>query len=177
MDLRQLPEKSLESFRGVRKDVPTLLISECCLCYLETVTASAVVDLFAKYIPSIGIVLYEPIGGNDAFGQTMVTNLAARNISMPTVREYKDLEDQRRRMGKLGFMGGAEAESIDTIWNDWIPPEEKLRVDRLEGLDEVEEWQVIARHYAVVWGWKGEDWDGWKRKAWLEGDDDVMTEL
>jgi [phosphatase 2A protein]-leucine-carboxy methyltransferase len=45
---------------------------------------------------------------------------------------------------------------------------EKERVAGLEMLDEVEEWQLLARHYCVAWGWRsgaGEDtgvFDGWK---------------
>lgn len=169
IDLRKLPYipgRNLDSFKGIQKDIPTLLISECCLCYLAVETARDVVKFFADQIPSLGVVLYEPIGGHDAFGQMMVSNLAARNLSMPTVQEYKDLADQKQRLNDLGFgvggEGGSEGVDIETVWNRWVGVEEKARVDAQEGLDEVEEWQVLARHYAVVWGWKGEGWAGWE---------------
>ena len=122
---------------------------------------------FADKIPSLGIVLYEPIGVDDSFGQMMVANLAARNITMPSLRSYKTLSDQKVRLAGLGFKrteagGGQEAETVEKIWGQWIPGAEKERVDSLEGLDEVEEWQMLARHYAVVWGWRGSPgWEGW----------------
>ena len=33
---------------------------------------------------------------------------------------------------------------------------EKERVSRLEMLDELEEWELLAAHYTVVWAWQGE---------------------
>jgi [phosphatase 2A protein]-leucine-carboxy methyltransferase len=31
--------------------------------------------------------------------------------------------------------------------------DELQRIARLEFLDEMEEWQLLARHYCIVWGW------------------------
>ena len=86
---------------------------------------------------------------------------------MPTLEQYKTLADQKARLLDLGFQGdgkagGQEAETVENIWQNWVPSTEKERVDRLEGLDEVEEWQMLARHYAVAWGWRGSNgWEGW----------------
>ena len=167
LDLRQLPTlEQINSFRGLRADLPTLIISECCLCYLEVDIARDVLKWFRDRIPSIGVVLYEPIGVDDAFGQMMVANLAARGIVMPTVQRYKSLNDQLERLKELGFGGeggGTNAVTIEEIWEKWIMAEEKRRVDNLEGLDEVEEWQMLARHYALAWGWRGNyGWETWR---------------
>jgi [phosphatase 2A protein]-leucine-carboxy methyltransferase len=165
LDLRQLPYQQLQGIHGLKTDIPTLIISECCLCYMEVENSRDVVKWFADKIPSLGIVLYEPIGVDDSFGQMMVANLAARGITMPSLRFYKTLSDQKTRLGELGFRedsGSQEAETVEKIWEQWIPSTEKERVDSLEGLDEVEEWQMLARHYAVVWGWRGTlGWQGW----------------
>lgn len=162
LDLRQLPLlTSLGDFRGMRSDIPTLIISECMLCYLEVDTAEQIVKWFMDRILSIGIVIYEPIGPDDPFGERMVQNLRARGIVMPTMQKYKNLEDQIQRLKALGFKGlegdaGARAETIKNIWDTWISDDERERVDSLEGLDEVEEWVLLAKHYAVVWGWRAE---------------------
>ncbi|KAE9364008.1 leucine carboxyl methyltransferase [Stipitochalara longipes BDJ] len=166
LDLRQLPQiQTLQEIHGLKHDIPTLIISECCLCYLDVDNSRDVVKWFAGRIASLGIILYEPIGADDSFGQMMVANLAARGITMPSLRSYKTLLDQKFRLEELGFnedSGGQEAETVEKIWEHWIPSTEKERVDSLEGLDEVEEWQMLARHYAVVWGWKGNSgWESW----------------
>jgi [phosphatase 2A protein]-leucine-carboxy methyltransferase len=161
LDLRKLPSlQTLESIPGLRNDITTIVISECCLCYLEVDVATDVIKWFGDKIPNLGIILYEPIGVDDSFGQMMVQNLAARGIVMPTVQKYKTLAHQMERLAELGFKkqeqgGGSSAETIEDIWRTWIPVEEIQRVDGLEGLDEVEEWQMLARHYSVAWGWKG----------------------
>ncbi|EKD19658.1 leucine carboxyl methyltransferase [Drepanopeziza brunnea f. sp. 'multigermtubi' MB_m1] len=168
MDLRHLPQvKEAQEIRGLQRDIPTLIISECCLCYFEVETARDVVKWFADRISSLGLVLYEPISANDSFGRVMASNLASRGITMPTLEHYQTLADQKSRLVNLGFKegaeeGGQEAETIENIWQNWVPSTEKQRVDALEGLDEVEEWQMLARHYCVAWGWRGSvGWDGW----------------
>jgi [phosphatase 2A protein]-leucine-carboxy methyltransferase len=125
------------------------------------------VKWFGDRIPNLGIILYEPIGANDSFGQMMVENLAARGIVMPTIQRYKTLEDQKERLAEFGFRGsgggGNIAETIEDIWETWIDEQERERVNNLEGLDEVEEWQMLARHYCVAWGWRGDTWENWTR--------------
>ncbi|KIN08504.1 hypothetical protein OIDMADRAFT_23294 [Oidiodendron maius Zn] len=168
LDLRRLPSlESTTSIRGLQTDIPTLIISECCLCYLDVTDATAVIKWFVEKIAEVGIVLYEPVGPDDAFGQMMTDNLAARGITMPTVQRYKSITLQKERLAELGFReeeggGGNDAVSVEHIWQTWVTDEERARVDSLEGLDEIEEWQMLARHYAVSWGWTGR-WDDWMK--------------
>ncbi|KAM5348118.1 hypothetical protein ACJ41O_007942 [Fusarium nematophilum] len=145
---------------GFRTDVPTLLLSECCLCYLSVTDSSRVIDFFSSRVSSLAAVIYEPIRPDDAFGKMMVSNLAARRIQMPTVHVYPTPQDQRARMGEAGF-GMVHHMTIEDIWDTWVAPEEKQRVDSLEGLDEVEEWKLLAAHYIVVWASKGSGFGSW----------------
>jgi [phosphatase 2A protein]-leucine-carboxy methyltransferase len=158
--------------QGVDPTLPTLLISECCLVYLSPRDATDVVEYFTKILFSasvpLGLIIYEPIRPDDAFGRTMVANLATRGIQLQTLHEYASLEAQRRRLREHGLDSGQAAADIDFIWERWVNEAEKERVAGLEMLDEVEEWQLLARHYCVAWGWRsgtGEDtgvFDGWK---------------
>lgn len=161
-DLRELSQPTSKSIPGLRTDVPTLLISECCLCYMGQAETSRILSFFTSQIPSIGTLIYEPIRPNDAFGKVMTSNLAARHISMPTLQQYPEPEDQRQRLRDAGFTT-VGAMTIEDIWVKWIEQEEKERLDRLEGLDEVEEWKLLAAHYVVAWGatWEGSGlWQG-----------------
>lgn len=161
LDLRQLAQKENDvKLKGIRTDVPTLLISECCLCYLEISEGKEVVKWFTDKLPSLGIVLYEPIKPDDPFGKQMVSNLAARRIRMPTLDVYKQPKDQEARLRQEGFEQVRQM-PVDEIWERWVSGEEKERVDSLEGLDEVEEWKLLAGHYIVVWGWRGPNFEGW----------------
>ncbi|KAK3398534.1 S-adenosyl-L-methionine-dependent methyltransferase [Sordaria brevicollis] len=163
---QQPQQKEPLTLTSLNPNLPTLLISECCLCYLQHSAASSIISFFTTTIQSsLGIVIYEPIKPDDAFGKMMVSNLAAREIKMPTLEVYKEAEDQERRLWEAGFGkdgekgGGVKSKTIEQIWEEWTSQEEKERVDALGGLDEVEEWQLLAGHYIVVWGWRGEGID------------------
>lgn len=161
LDLRQLARDDQETtLDGLRTDVPTLLVSECCLCYLETTQARKVVKWFTDKIQNVAIVLYEPTKPEDPFGRMMVSNLAARRIRMPTLEVYREPQDQEVRLRDAGFEQVRQL-SVDHIWETWVSEEEKERVDSLEGLDEVEEWKLLAGHYIVAWGWRGTGFEGW----------------
>lgn len=157
MDLRDLDAAgTTDALDGLRTDVPTLVLSECCLCYLKVEESERVLRYFASRIAAaVATVVYEPVHLDDAFGKTMVSNLAARGIHMPGMDRYRNAKDQIQRLLDGGF-GAAECKSVEAIWEAWVDAAEKERVDQLEGLDEVEEWKLLAGHYVVVWGVKGE---------------------
>ncbi|KAL8371886.1 hypothetical protein RB595_001611 [Gaeumannomyces hyphopodioides] len=162
LDLRQLTQQPEESpLKGLRTDIPTLLVSECCLCYLETSEARDVIKWFADKIPNLGVLIYEPTKPDDPFGKTMVSNLAARGIAMPTLQDYRLPADQDARLKALG-LEHARHLTVDNVWANWVPEPEKERVDSLEGLDEVEEWKLLAGHYVISWGWRGSGFRLWE---------------
>ncbi len=36
-----------------------------------------------------------------------------------------------------------------------LPPVDRARMEKIEPLDEFEEWQLINAHYCMSWGWQG----------------------
>ena len=157
------PSSEPEPLDHVDVALPTLLISECCLIYLEPAAADAVLNYFTRLLPStsaLGVVLYEPFNPFDSFGRVMVSNLAARGIVLQTLQKYHSLEVQKARLRKHGF-SGASAMDVDSLWEQTISPEEKERVAALEMVDEVEEWRLLAQHYCVAWGWRSNDDVNW----------------
>lgn len=158
-DLRTIANNG-DALHDVDPDLPTLLISECCLCYLPPDEAGSVLSYFTGRLnAAVGLIVYEPIRPFDPFGKTMVSNLASRGIHMQTLKRYSSLEAQRQRLKIAGLIDGQGARDVLTIWNtpDWTSEIERERVDRLEWLDEVEEWNLLASHYCIAWGHRGED--------------------
>jgi [phosphatase 2A protein]-leucine-carboxy methyltransferase len=149
LDLRDLTLKSPPIIPHLATDIPTLLLSECCLCYVPPEIASSILSYFTMNISSptpLGIVLYEPIRPDDAFGRTMVVNLASRGIHMQTLRQYGTLGKQRERLRVAGFDGEQGARDVLGIFEGWVGEGERRRV---EGL--------VAAHYCVAWAWRGEE--------------------
>lgn len=167
LDLRDLTKRSPPIIPGLESETPTLILSECCLCYLPPDMASSVLQYFAMNLKDeLAIILYEPIRPFDAFGKTMVANLSSRGIELRTLKRYYSLEAQRQRLRLAGFETGQGARDVHQIWSseEWVSKDERERVEKLEWLDEVEEWQLLASHYCVAWGWRGdgfgEAWSG-----------------
>ena len=120
----------------------------------------------------------------------MVANLAGRGISLPTLERYGELEAQRERLARFGFGDGTEeggeeggggegkgagarAVDLEYVWRAWVAAEEKERVEALEWMDEVEEFVLLGRHYAVAFGWRAYANDGEHGKAEGEGEGDA----
>lgn len=151
VDLRTLPSDQ----EWIDTSIPTLLISECCLIYLSPDQAAQVLSYFTnKFVSTpLAVVIYEPFRPHDAFGRTMIRNLTTRGIVLQTIEKYSDMEQQLQRLTDLDF----DARAVDTnfIWQNWVDQDEKDRIDKLEWMDEVEEFELLAKHYCVGWGWKG----------------------
>jgi len=132
-----------------------------CLTYLPAATSTALLTHITNvHVPNPApfyVILYEPLHPNDAFGQTMVRNLSARRIALPGLEAYPTMEAQRERLRQVGFTGGQKGVSMKDVWDGWVSWREKERLMVLEGLDEEEEWVLLAGHYGVVWAWRGEE--------------------
>ncbi|KAF1979889.1 leucine carboxyl methyltransferase 1 [Bimuria novae-zelandiae CBS 107.79] len=174
LDLRSLTTSSPPPLENLSPTLPTLILSEMCLIYLHPTTVSGILNrLLTHYVSPrtpASLVLYEPIFPHDAFGRTMISNLSTRNIHLPTLTAYPGLVDQRARLRQYGFGDGCRAADTKFIWRVWVSEEEKERVAGLEMLDELEELELLLRHYCVAWGWRdgeGEGEDVFSR-AWSE---------
>ena len=79
---------------------------------------------------------------------------------MKTLSAYPTLQKEALRLKDCGFVSGQDAINIDFSHDHWMGTEELRRIAKLELLDEMEEWRLLASHYCVAWGWRtanGED--------------------
>jgi [phosphatase 2A protein]-leucine-carboxy methyltransferase len=175
LDLRSLANPSEETplpeLPNLDPRMPTLILSEMCLVYLEASAVQSILSsLLAHYLEPTtpaSLIVYEPILPQDAFGRTMISNLQTRNIVLPTLTAFPDLGDQRARLRSYGFDTAAKAVDTSHIWREWVTREEKERVASLEFLDELEELELLLKHYCIAWGWRDGDGDVFS-KAWVD---------
>ncbi|GAA5974771.1 hypothetical protein JCM11641_007259 [Rhodosporidiobolus odoratus] len=141
--------------------LPTLLLLECVLVYLEPSDAEGVLRWFAETFsgsnPRDGsrggaVACYDPFGLEDSFGQVMRRNLAARSLSLPSASSTPTLTSLVERLGACGIKGECGSLSVKEIKEEVIPRGERDRVARIEQIDEVEELNLVLEHYAVTWG-------------------------
>jgi [phosphatase 2A protein]-leucine-carboxy methyltransferase len=79
-DLSQLPKELGEllldgSEALLDRTCDTLFLAECVFIYLDPSVSNSIVRWCCSSFPSSMIVLYDPIGFKDAFGQMMISNL------------------------------------------------------------------------------------------------------
>lgn len=163
---------------NIDPNIPTLILSECCLTYLPTPTSTGILNHFAHTLIAnptpLELILYEPLHPTDAFGKMMSDNLRARGIKMPGLSELEDIAAHGKRLssvllGQKSELGeGAENDAatnvnvsfqgwtVKQIWDEWVSVEEKERLRRCEMVDEEEEWMLLAGHYGVLRGWRAE---------------------
>ena len=149
-DLRHLPtvQKQL-SEHGLDPSLPTLVLSECALIYLESEQGNEVIGWFGSSFSRCVFVTYEQIGPDDAFGKMMINNLRAQNIPLHSLIQYPTLQAQQGRYRDAGF-NVVQASAMNTVYAQWLSAEEHQRVNRLEIFDEIEEWDLIQQHYCLV---------------------------
>jgi hypothetical protein len=58
---------------------------------------------------------------------------------------------------ECGFVSGQDAIDINFAHDHWVGKEELGRIAKLELLDEMEEWRLLASHYCIAWGWRIND--------------------
>ena len=102
---------------------------------------------------TVHLVIYDPVNPSDAFGRKMLENLTERSIHMPGLTQFKTLADHVKRLHEVG-VPNAHAWTMRDCWNR-IPTELKQWTQQLEMVDEEEEWNLLADHYAFIQGWRG----------------------
>lgn len=129
--------------------LPTLVLIECVLVYMAPEAGSALLAFLASYLPDGACLAYEMIRPDDAFGRQMVSNLQSRGLLIPGIDGCAHTRAHEARFAACGWRG---CQSVDMLhWYERVLPRaERQRVERLEWLDELEEWRLLLTHYCFV---------------------------
>ena len=139
-DLRNVGEvEAALHAAGCDFSLPTLLLSECVLVYLEPEESCSIIAWAARAFARSVFVTYEQVRPHDAFGQMMMRNLEERGYSLRGLHAFPDLASQVARYKELGYQACSAADMND-IYYRLLPRVEVARIERLELFDEVEEW-------------------------------------
>jgi len=136
--------------------VPTLLISECVLVYMDRSSvqslSSGIRNRFEAESGTNAKALwlsYDMFNPEDRFGQIMRRNLRAGGIHVPGFEDYPKIEDQSQRFLSTGWQS-TETISMLQAFRNMISAKERARIARVEIFDEIEEWEMIMQHYCLT---------------------------
>eukprot|EP00271_Cylindrocystis_brebissonii_P015015 TRINITY_DN36891_c0_g1_i1.p1 TRINITY_DN36891_c0_g1~~TRINITY_DN36891_c0_g1_i1.p1 ORF type:complete len:366 (-),score=61.06 TRINITY_DN36891_c0_g1_i1:460-1557(-) len=151
-DLRDTPSLDTKlAAAGLRADLPTLILTECVLIYMDPQKSRDLIEWAARKFPTSAFVVYEQIRPEDAFGLQMVRNLQSRGCGLLGIEDTPSLDAKERRFLDLGFQR-AEALDMNTIYHRCLDPADRRRIERLEMFDEFEEWHIMQEHYCIAIG-------------------------
>eukprot|EP00052_Salpingoeca_macrocollata_P018453 m.151577 g.151577 ORF g.151577 m.151577 type:complete len:300 (+) comp20701_c0_seq5:3063-3962(+) len=145
--LQKLTEK------GVDFSAPTICISECVLVYLPPEDTRGLLQALASAFTEMFYLNYEQINPHDSFGKMMLRNLRTRGCALLGLEACPDLAAQKQRFLAAGF-GQADALDMNGVYLR-LEEDDRKRIERIEMLDEMEEWQLICAHYCISWAAKG----------------------
>ena len=141
----------------VNKTLPTLVLTECLLVYMSSGDTNSILNWLSETFSSLAVLNYEMINPQDKFGEMMLENLEARGCSLLGIHDCPTTQSQIDRMHKVlardGFEVKAECLPMNIVYNEKLNSAgEKTRIEKLEMLDEIEEWDLLQSHYCMSLG-------------------------
>nr|CAH7752051.1 unnamed protein product [Callosobruchus chinensis] len=130
---------------------PTLFIAECVLVYIENECVNKLLSWISSKFKTGLFINYEMCNINDTFGDVMLGNLKARGCNMSGIAYCKNLDSQKLRFLNNGWQGTKAWDMVQIYYS--IPDSERLRIERLEFLDEKELLIQLFQHYCICLGW------------------------
>jgi hypothetical protein len=125
--------------------LPTIVISECLLVYLKKDVSTQMLHNLTNNFKNLVFLEYDLIGAEDNFGKEMIINLLERDIRLYGYEDTPNIESQRERLIKSGFVT-AEVCDMLTFYEKIIPKIERSKIESKEFVDELEEWNLLQGH-------------------------------
>ncbi|KAL4616597.1 tRNA wybutosine-synthesizing protein 4-like, partial [Arapaima gigas] len=150
VDLREEAEaEAALSVAGLQWSVPTLLLSEVVLTYMDTERSDAIISWAARLLPHSLFVMYEQIRPHDPFGRVMQDHFLKLNSTLHALTQYPDTTSQTQRFLDRGW-DRCVCMDMNQFYLGLLSEEERCRVENLEPFDEFEEWHQKCSHYFIL---------------------------
>ena len=154
------------------KSVPTLIILECVVMYLPDEQSRELLKYLTENIKSaqgndsfVAVAMYDTVPGNDRFGNVMIQNLHQAGIVNTRRKKGSDedednqilsleatptVSDQLNKFIQCGFDVAVGCDMMDAYNHGVIHTDDVRHAAKCEMLDELEEFNLLMKHYCFV---------------------------
>jgi len=137
--------------------LPTIVLTECSLTYVEVEEADRLTRWLAKTFPQLLLVDYEQINPGDTFGRIMTNHFASRNSPLRCIQTYPTIDHHTRRFRDIG-MTHVEVRTLSEIMSRFGDHQgnDATHADQVgtgisgDQFDEFEEVQLKCSHYIIL---------------------------
>uniref|UniRef100_K3X9P2 [phosphatase 2A protein]-leucine-carboxy methyltransferase n=1 Tax=Globisporangium ultimum (strain ATCC 200006 / CBS 805.95 / DAOM BR144) TaxID=431595 RepID=K3X9P2_GLOUD len=117
---------------GVDPSLPTLVIAECVVSYLDPTRGTELLQWLSEWFADATAVIYDPFALNDAFGETLQRYFAVKGCELRSLREFQDANDHYRRFLSLAKWETCRIMDMNAIYEGCTDVREKQRLSTLE---------------------------------------------
>ncbi|XP_072179153.1 tRNA wybutosine-synthesizing protein 4-like [Diadema setosum] len=140
---------------GIDFTLPTLLLSECVITYIDTPSSDALISWAGKTFQNGLFLSYEQVQPHDPFGIVMQQHFIKLNSPLNAIQTYSTMEKHCARYVQQGWQDSS-AINMYQYYSQVLTGEERERVEAIELFDEFEEWHLKCVHYVVVAAFNGD---------------------
>ena len=115
------------------------------LAYIEKPYIERFIDYVTKAFDCPCLLDYDMVNPNDPFGKMMVYNFKQRGVPLVGMDFFDSLAAVRGHLESRGYQ--AELADMRTMYYKHLDQSERLRIEKLEFLDEFEEFWLLLEHY------------------------------
>ena len=131
---------------GIDFSLPTLIFTECVLSYMEKPDIDRFMDYVAKNFECPSLLNYELMNPDDLYGMKMVKDFKQRGTPLIGLEFFQSPTVVRGHLEARGFQ--VELADVRTVYYNHLDQSERLRIERLESLEETEEvWQRMEHYF------------------------------
>lgn len=124
--------------------LPTAILFECVLMYLTPEVGNGVISYARNSIPNLTFIAFDAVLQNTSYGSKMLDNLQQRlTNSLPSLTHYRTVDSQIARFG----MPHHSARLLSSLESEYL---DSVSAFSCMQLDEREEWDLVAQHYALI---------------------------
>merc|ERR1712050_675825 len=118
---------------------------------MQALHGDAIIEWAGSAVPDApsAFVTYEQTNPSDPFGKVMVENMMQRGCPLLSIHDYPSIAAQRDRYQQRGWQHCTFAD-MNEVYSKHLDQKDVERIQRLELLDEFEEWHLIQGHYFVL---------------------------